>query len=90
MFLCVLIFFNLLSLEFPFHRLQVRSSRCFFCLSPVAKFGSVGCVGFLLDGTNACVLADEAGPCLSGGQVHVWWFVLGYLWPYYEFRQPLC
>ena len=62
--------------------LQVRSSFCFWCLSPVAKIGSVGCVG--------CVLVDEAGSCLSGGQVHVWLCVLGCLWPYYDFRQPLC
>ena len=24
-------------------------------------FGSVGCVGFLVEGTGACVLVDEAG-----------------------------
>ena len=30
--------------------------------------GSVGCVGFLVEGTNACVLVDEAGSCLSGGR----------------------
>ena len=32
----------------------------------MAKFGSVGCVGFLVEGTSACVLVDEAGSCLSG------------------------
>ena len=30
-----------------------------------------------MEGTGACVLVDEAGSCLSGGQVHVWWCVLG-------------
>ena len=42
----------------------------------MAKVGSVGCVGFLGEGTSACALVDEAGSCLSGGQVHVWWCVL--------------
>ena len=56
----------------------------------MAKVGSVGCVGFLVEGTSACVLVDEAGSSLSGGQVHVWWCVLGCLRPYYDFRQPLC
>ena len=55
----------------------------------MATVGSVGCVGFLVEGTSACVLVDKAGSCLSGGQVHVWWCVLGCLWPYYDFRQPL-
>ena len=32
----------------------------------MAKVGSVGCVGFLVEGTGACVLVDEAGSCLSG------------------------
>ena len=35
------------------------------------KVGSVACVGFLVEGTDACVLVDEAGSCLSGGQDHV-------------------
>ena len=39
----------------------------------MAKVGSVGCVGFLVEGTSACVLVNEAGSCLSAGQVHVWW-----------------
>ena len=43
----------------------------------MAKVRSVGCVGFLVEGTSACVLVDEAGSFLSGGQVHVWWCVLG-------------
>ena len=60
-----------------------------FGVSPVAKVGSVGCVGFLVEGTSACVLVDEAGTCLSGGQVHIWGCVLGCLWPYYDFKQPL-
>ena len=55
----------------------------------MANVGSVGCVGFLVEGTSACVLVDEAGSCLSGGQVHVWWCVLGCLRPY-DFKQPLC
>ena len=38
------------------------------CVSPVGKVGSVGCVSFLVEGTGACVLVDEAGSCLSGGQ----------------------
>ena len=48
-------------------------------MSPVGKIGSVGCVGFLLEGTGACVLMDEAGSFLSGGKDHVWWCVLGCL-----------
>ena len=52
----------------PFHRLQVCSSRCFWCLSPVTKVGSVDCLGFLVEGTGACVLVDEVGSYLSGGQ----------------------
>ena len=89
-FLCLLILLNLLCLGSPFCSLQVRSSRCFWCLPPVAKFGSVGCVGFLVEGTGACVLVYEAGSCLSSVQDRVQWCVLGCLWPYYDFRQPLC
>ena len=88
-FLYLLILLNLLCSGSPFRRLLVRSSHCFWCLSLVAKVGSVGCVGFLVEGTSACVLVDEAGSFLSGGQVHVWWCVSGCLWPY-DFRQPLC
>ena len=62
-----------------FFRLQDRSFRCFWFLSPVAKVGSVGCVGFLVEGSGACVLVDEAGSCLSGGQDHVWLCVWGCL-----------
>ena len=47
-FLCLLILLDLLCLGSPFHRLQVHSSCCFWCLPPVAKVGSVGCVGFLV------------------------------------------
>ena len=68
MFLCLLILLNLLCLGSLLHRLQVRSSCCFSCLPPVGKVGSVGCVGFLVEGTGACVLVDEAGCYLSGGQ----------------------
>ena len=78
-FLCILILLNLLCLEYPFCRLQVCSSRCFWCLLPVAQVGSVGCVGFLVEGTGACVLVDENGSCLSGGQDCVWWCVFGCL-----------
>ena len=59
---------DLLCLGSPFCRLQVRSFCCFWCLSPVAKVVSVGCVGFLVEGTGVYVLVDEAGSCLSGGQ----------------------
>ena len=45
----------------------------------MGKVGSVGCVGFLLEGTSACVLVDEAGSCLSHEQDHVLWCVLGCL-----------
>ena len=89
-FLCLLTLLNLLCLGSLFCRLQVRSSHCFWCLPSVGKVGSVGCVGFLVEGTGACVLVDEAGSCLSGGQDSVWWCVLGCLWTYYDFRQPLC
>ena len=56
----------------------------------MGKFGSVSCVGFLVEGPSACVLVDEAGSCLSGGQDLFWWCVLGCLWPYFDFRQSLC
>ena len=78
-FLCLLILLNLLCLGSPFCRLQIRSSHCFWCLPPVGKVGSVGCVGFLVEGTGACVLVDEAESCLSVGQGHVQWWVLGCL-----------
>ena len=42
-FLCLLILLNLLCLGSPFHRLQVHSSHCFWCLHPVPKVGSVCC-----------------------------------------------
>ena len=47
--------------------------------APSGKVGSVGCVGSLVEGTDACVLEGEAGYCLSGGQVYVQWCVLGCL-----------
>ena len=71
--LCLLILLHLLCLGSPFCRPQVRGSCCFWCLPPVTKVGSVGCVGFLVEGTSACVLVDEVGSCLSGGQDCVWW-----------------
>ena len=43
----------------------------------MANVGSVGYVGFLVEGTGACVLVDEAGSCLSGGQFCVWWVFWG-------------
>ena len=88
-FLCLLILLNLLCLGSPFRELQVCSSRCFWFLPPVGKVGSVGCVGFLVEGTGACFLVDEAGSCLSGGQDHVRRCVLGCQLTYYDFRQPL-
>ena len=57
-FLFLLILLNLLCLGSPFCRLQVHISSCFWCLPPVAKVGSVGCVGFLVEGSSACVLVD--------------------------------
>ena len=59
-FLCLLILLKLLCLGSPFCRLQVLSTHCFWCLPPVGNVGSVGCVGFLVEGTGACVLVDEA------------------------------
>ena len=79
MFLRVVILLKLLCLGSPFRSLQVRSSCCFWCPPPVGKVGSVGCVGFLVEGTGTCVLVDEAGSCISGGQDHVRWCVLGCL-----------
>ena len=78
-YFCLLILLKLLCLGSAFCRLQVRHSRCFWCLSPVGKVGSVGCIGFLVEGTGVCVLVDEAGSCLSGGQDRVQWCVLGCL-----------
>ena len=49
------------------------------CLLAMGKVGSVGCVGFLVEGTGACVLVDEAGNRLSGGQDHVQQYALGCL-----------
>ena len=43
----------------------------------MGKVGSVACVGFLVEGTGACVLVYEAGSCLSGGQDHVRCFFCG-------------
>ena len=79
MFLCFLILLNLLCLGSPFCRLQFHSSHGFWCLLSVGKVGLVGSVGFLVEATGACVLMDEARSCLSGGQEHVWWCVLGCL-----------
>ena len=77
-FICLLILLNLLCCALLFCRLQVHSSHCFWCLPPVAKVCSVGCVGFLVEGTGACVLGDGAGSCLSGGQGCILWCVLGF------------
>ena len=71
MFFGLFILLILLCLGSSFHRLQVRSSCCFWYLSLMAKVGSMGSVGFLVEETSACVLVDKAGSCLSGGQVHV-------------------
>ena len=77
-FLCLLSLLNLLYLWSSFNRLQVCSSHCFWCLPPVGEVGSVACVGFLVEGTGACVLVDEARSWLSGEQdciVSVFWVV---------------
>ena len=58
---------------------RLRKRHCYGKIYPVGKFGSVGCVAFLVEGTGVCVLVDEAGSCLSGGQDHVLWCVLGCL-----------
>ena len=76
----LLILFNLLCLGSPCHRLQVRSSRSFWCLPPVGEVGSVACIGFLVERTGACVLLGEAVSCPSGGQGCVQWCVLECLW----------
>ena len=34
----------------------------------MTKVDSVGCVGFLVEGTSSCVLVDEAESCLFCGQ----------------------
>ena len=43
----------------------------------MAKVGSVSCVGFLVEGTGAYVLVDEAGFFLFGGQNHAQWLFWG-------------
>ena len=45
----------------------------------MGKVGSGGCVGFLVEGTGACVLVHEVASCLSGGKDQVQWCVLGCL-----------
>ena len=45
----------------------------------MTRVGSVGCVGFLVEGTGACAVVDESGSCLSGGQDRIQWCVLGVL-----------
>ena len=68
MFLYLLNLLNLLCLGSPFCRLQVHTFRCFWCLPPVAKVGSVCCVVFLVEGTSTCVLLGEAGSFLLVGR----------------------
>ena len=70
---------SLVCLGSPFLRLHVHSSRVFWCLPSMGEVDSVGCVGFLVEGTGACVLMYEAGSCISGGEDHVQWCVLGCL-----------
>ena len=41
----------------------------------MGEVGSVDCVGFMVEGTGACVLVGGAISCLSDGQGHVWWCV---------------
>ena len=46
----------------------------------MAKVGSLGCVGFLVEGTSACVLLDEAASCFLVGRStsgSVFWGVCG-------------
>ena len=76
MFLCLLIFLNLL-----FCGLLYTGFR--FIVPVVSgvgpqglRVGSVCCVGFLVEGTGAYVVVDEAGACLSDGQDCVRWCVL--------------
>ena len=45
----------------------------------MGKVGSEDCVSLLVEGTGACVLVDEAGSCLSGGQDHIQCCLLGCL-----------
>ena len=45
----------------------------------MAEVASVGCVGFLVEGTSACFLVDDPGSFLSGGQDLVPGCVLGCL-----------
>ena len=47
----------------------------------MGKVGSGGCVGFLVEGTGACVLVDEVGSCLSCGQESsgVFWSVCEFI-----------
>ena len=75
-FLCLLILLNLLWLGSPFLSLQVCGSCCFWCLPLVGRVDSVVCVGFLVEGTGASVLVNEAGSCVSGGQDCIQWCVL--------------
>ena len=42
----------------------------------MGEVGSVSCVGFLVEGTGACVLVGGALSCLSGGQDCIQWCVL--------------
>ena len=78
-FLCLLILLNLLFLVSSFRRLQVHSSCCFWCLPPVWKIGSVGCVAFLVQVTGVYVLVNETGFCLPGWPDQAQWCVLGCL-----------
>ena len=98
-FLCLLILFNFLCLGSLFHRLQVRTSRCFWCLPPMGNVGSGACVGFLVEGSGACVLVGGAGSCPSGGQgwiLSFWWagprlvVCFGMSVNSVYFRRPLC
>ena len=60
MFLRLLILLSLLCLGVSFLQAAGSSSHCFWCLPPVGEVGSVRCVGFLVKGTGACALVDEA------------------------------
>ena len=88
--LCVLILFNLLCSKSLFCGLQSHCSSCFWYLPLVVEFGPVAWVGFLVGGTHACILVGWSESCPSDGQGCIRWYVLGCLWDYCDFGQPVC
>ena len=53
----------------------------------MAEIVSVACVGFLVEGTGACVLVGGSGSFPSSGQGRVQWCILECLSTLYDFRQ---